>query len=488
MYDTLYRIENLSAKITLSYNINRKQKRFLLNAFYLSKGLRKGNFLMKRTVKLVTLLSAIAISTSMFAGCAKENAANGAAVTSGAKNENASLRFSWWGGDSRHKATLEAIDIFTKDNPNIKIEGEYGGFDGYYQKLTTQIAGGTAPDIIQLDQPWIPGLVAQADVFVDINTLKDKIDLSGFDKTFLEKQLTVKGKLQGLPAGINGSTIIFNKTLLEKMGVPANTKWDWENLIEIGKQVHDKDKKVYLLSLDIQKFDSIIKAIAVEKTGQPWVSDDYKMGFDKALLTEALTYIRKLVDNGVVEPFEQSMLYDKKVETNPKWANQEAAAVIQWPSTIPLFEKGTQGKLDVAGFPVGKNAKKTGVITRSSQVFAINAKSTNVEAAAKFLNAMYNDDRIILALGSDRGIPATTKAKKLLIDNGKIDERAIRATDEAVANSGDPETGVTNDAQLLEINRDIIQAVGFNKSTPEKAADELIKRYTDRINELKNQK
>ncbi len=41
------------------------------------------------------------------------------------------LRFSWWGGDERHEATLAVIEKFEEENPDIIIEPEYSSFDCY---------------------------------------------------------------------------------------------------------------------------------------------------------------------------------------------------------------------------------------------------------------------------------------------------------------------------------------------------------------------
>ena len=41
------------------------------------------------------------------------------------------------------------IELYEELNPHIKIVPEYSGFDGYFDKLTTQFAAGNAPDIIQ---------------------------------------------------------------------------------------------------------------------------------------------------------------------------------------------------------------------------------------------------------------------------------------------------------------------------------------------------
>lgn len=36
------------------------------------------------------------------------------------------------------------------------VKGEFTGFDGYLEKLTTQMAGKTEADIVQVNWPWLP--------------------------------------------------------------------------------------------------------------------------------------------------------------------------------------------------------------------------------------------------------------------------------------------------------------------------------------------
>ena len=113
------------------------------------------------------------------------------------KQEQITLRFSWWGGDTRHQATIAAIERYMELNPNITIEYEYMGFDAYYQKLLTQLAGGTAPDISSIDYKWIGDLYAQDKPFINVNDIRDKIDLSNFDQNFLENYCSVGNYLIG---------------------------------------------------------------------------------------------------------------------------------------------------------------------------------------------------------------------------------------------------------------------------------------------------
>ena len=97
--------------------------------------------------KIFWLIMLILILT---VSCGEKNNTSG---TDGSKE--IVLRFLWWGSESRHKATLDAIKLFEEKNPGIKIKAEYGGTDGYFQKLSTQLTGNTAPDIMQVDYIWL---------------------------------------------------------------------------------------------------------------------------------------------------------------------------------------------------------------------------------------------------------------------------------------------------------------------------------------------
>ena len=129
------------------------------------------------------------------------------------------LRFSWWGGDTRHKATLDAIKLFEEKNPGLKIKAEYSGWDGHFEKLSTQITGNTAPDIMQTDWNWLYIFSKNGDGFYDLNELKDDFDLSNYDEQALS-YTTINGKINAIPVGMNGMAFYYNKTLYDKVGLP----------------------------------------------------------------------------------------------------------------------------------------------------------------------------------------------------------------------------------------------------------------------------
>ena len=84
-------------------------------------------------------------------GCGEKKSSG----TGGDGGKEVELRVMWWGSDARHKATLDAIKLFEEKNPGIKIKAEYSGYEGYLEKLSTQMSGKTAPDVMQVDWNWL---------------------------------------------------------------------------------------------------------------------------------------------------------------------------------------------------------------------------------------------------------------------------------------------------------------------------------------------
>lgn len=128
------------------------------------------------------------------------------------------------GGNGRHQVTLKALEEFHKQNPDINVKAEYTGWDGHLSRLTTQIAGGTEPDVMQTNWNWLPIFSKNGDGFYDLNTLKDEIDLSQFDAKELQST-TVNGKLNGIPISVTARVFYFNDEAWKKAGIPFPKTW-----------------------------------------------------------------------------------------------------------------------------------------------------------------------------------------------------------------------------------------------------------------------
>ncbi|MEF3312995.1 ABC transporter substrate-binding protein [Paenibacillus sp. GYB004] len=438
---------------------------------------------MKGLSKTVRAACAIPLLALAVAGCGSSEPSKDSTKASGGKP--VTMRFSWWGSDPRHKATLDVIALYESKNPNVKIEGEYMGSDGYKEKLMTQLAGGSAPDIMQIDPPWLADFTKQFNSFADLSQMPD-INTSGFDQEFVKNYGVVDGKLVGLPTGISGITMVLNKDVLTKAGIDPNTVWDWDTLLTEGAKVNKADPKSYFLATD--QFATVIQILPPylkQKTGNQIVKDDYTLGFTRADLVDAFTYLKKLFDNKVVEPAAQQYLFKAKYFENPVWANKQAGSTIEWIAAIGPRMEPFRSSADVSLLPIAKDAKDTGVIVRPANMLSINSKSPDKEEAAKFLNFFFNDKEALAILKDTRSVPPTEIGRQVSAEKNLIDPLILKAIEQASKKQGMADNVISLNIQLQNIMIDTVEKVGFGRSTPEAAADEMIKQFQSKLTELK---
>lgn len=443
---------------------------------------------MKRTVRAISIACSIALSLSLFTACGSKSNSDSASATSGTskqtQSKNVSLRFAWWGGDTRHKATLDAIDAYTKLNPNVKIDGEYMAYDGYEKKLMTQFAAGSAPDILQFYPSWFYDV--DSSNFVDFNKYSSVVDLKQFGKSVLD-EATFKGKLQGLSGGVLSTTVLYNKDFFKKFGIPENTVWNWDNVIQIGKEVHQKDSNAYLTTGDLDVINRLwAYPYLSQQTGDIWIKDDYTMAFDKPVLVDTLKYIQQLYTSGTMEPLGTTTAFIGKMEQNPKWVKGEIGMVVGLTSSLStMVAANPNAQWGVAQIPLRSDAKQSANPVRSSVLISANAKSDNVDESVKFINWFLNDKDASLILTDQRGTPASDASRKVLVDNNKINPLVAQAMDISNKNPGKIPNAPSENAEIWQINKDVITELAYGKTTPEQGADKIISKYTDKLKELK---
>lgn len=388
---------------------------------------------MKCLKKGIALLAAAGMIAGAVAGCgggssagdgnAQAGGQGSAAAQSGAgaSGEKVVLRFAWWGGEERHNATLEAIAKYEELNPNVTIEPEYGGFDGYQQKLITQLSGNSAADIIQIDQPWLADINKQGDLLMDLNTV-DAIDLTQFDETFLKSCLEFNGKIIGLPTGMNTNVFLYNKSVLQDDRFGADKVISWKELMEIGTELHAQDPEFYLLNVEQTILNLMLDSYLNQKTGEYIFNNDYERTFTEEQLAEGFQMIVDWIDNGVIEPAEVNGIYVNRWYENPKWIDGKLGICQVWLSSQSTAT--VDGAIDVGVMSMVRDADGvgSGVMIRPSQVYSIPSSTKYPEEATKFLNWLVNDPEAAAILKDTRGVPASAAARKVLIDVGILSE------------------------------------------------------------------
>lgn len=396
---------------------------------------------------------------------------------------DATLRFSWWGGDERHEATLAVIEQYESENPGISIEGEYSGWDGYLEKLTTQLAAGTAPDIIQIDYAFLEAFW-KTDDFVDFNAT-DGVDLSGISEGLLDGITSPDGRLIGVPSGLNFTCLFGNQAAADKYGVDLTQHFGWDELLEVGKKVHEQDPEAYLIypyAVNRYFFEPYLFNI----TGKKLVEDDYSLGFTKEDLIQTYSYISQLYAEGVMQPFDEVIEVPSPAE-NSLWLNDQIVLCPEFSSGFDSLKASLPEGNFVCLEPLGDSeAENTGIVLRPTNMIAVNANSANLEEALAFVDYFFNNDASIETLGLCRSVPATQKGLEAMVANGKLDEGLKMIADFGQEHKGGMgQNIISTNAEIEVIEGDVLSALYYEELTPESAADEFMTLMEDKVAELK---
>jgi len=137
------------------------------------------------------------------------------------------LTYALW--DANQQPTYQkSIDQFEQLHPNIKVTIEQNPWTQYWQKLDTEFAGNSAPDVFWDHVAYFPQLV-QEGALMNLTPLiqQDKLDLSVYYPQLL-KPYQYQGNYYGLPKDWDTITLFYNKNIFQQMGLaaPDNLSWD----------------------------------------------------------------------------------------------------------------------------------------------------------------------------------------------------------------------------------------------------------------------
>lgn len=401
------------------------------------------------------------------------------AKTADGGSEQITLRFSWWGGEERLAATLDVIKQFEELNPNIKIEPEYGSSDGYADKLATQLASGTAPDIIQIDPGLMPALVSdETNYFLDLNT--SSFDFSNFDENYYKLRINgfYDGKQLGIPTGISGGAVLVNQGLADQIGIDFHTQYTWDDIFDWAKKVREYDDSMYLICSNKDYVANILaNNYAKQLSGKTFINEETKeINLTSEQWQEVYTFVKRLYDEEVIAPASYSAAYSgDNMQSDPNWIAGKYVCSFTYMSTMETLAAANADAEYTAGlFPLYQGSDVAAWNANCPQIIAINAKSKNPEAAVEFLDYFFNNEKAMETLGCTRSVPPTAKAREICTADGSLSKLLAEAADVAGSYSGMVDDKYFSAAEAKQILTDEVEAVGFGVATPESASEETI--------------
>jgi multiple sugar transport system substrate-binding protein len=350
---------------------------------------------------------AAAATAGGLTACAPGSGNNAGSSDGGSGGGGTNLAMTWWGNPTRNENTQAEIDAYLKANPDVKIEAQPGEFASYWEKLATQTAGGTAPDIIQMDMNYI----------AEYGNRGALLDLSGVDTSkFVEgtvEQGQIDGKLVGVNAGINTLVIMANPSVFEKakMDIPDDMTWTWDDLMEVSAEVAAKADVPFGAA-------SIFGADAQFST---WLRQNGKalftpegLGFDVADAEGWFEMMVKFEKAGAIGTAQQ--ISEEGQGPSAKPLDQSAVAVGK--AAMQTYNSNQLEAVNAASgeeMAMLRSPSLTGKATdrkawyKASMLWSASSKSKNPEAAVAFINWWVNSTEAADLDKAERGIPANSE-------------------------------------------------------------------------------
>ena len=390
---------------------------------------------MKRSAIKVIFLSIFLIA--LFCGCTP-------------KETKTVIEFSSWGSKSEIDILNPILKDFEKENPDIKVNFMHIP-QNYFQKLHLLFASNTAPDVVFINNLYLP-IYANAGKLEDL-TNTDLIDDDFYPKSI--KALSYKGRIYAIPRDVSNLVIFYNKTLFDKKHLKYPDKnTTFEDFLKLTQELTDKNEKIFGISFEE---DPLFYLPYLMSEGGGILSDD---GRENILNSENSQRGLKFYSD-----------LRNKYHTAP--TNSETASITmaqmflqgklvmhlsgRW--LVPKYREAADFDWDIAPFPKGT---KGSIVPLDASGWAISSESKHKEEALKLIKYLSSKESLQKFASSGLIVPARIDAanSKYFLD-GKSPKNAQIFLD--VINTSKPTPVNINYNEILDSTKQKLESE-FNKN------------------------
>lgn len=409
---------------------------------------------MKRKL-LVLVVLVLGVTMVFAAGAAEEQKDGTGAVT---------IRWAYWGSGDRVTISQEAIDLYESQNPGVRINPEIsGGAGDHFVKVDTQLAGGNGPDIIQMGG----NIYDYAEVLLPLDTYASTLLNTAVIDPSAVASGTIGGKLLGVSTGVTMPALIYNKSLIERVGAPLpETSMTYDEFYDYLMMLKSRlPKGVYpMQDIGVMSSNSTPFGYWTRYNGTPL----YDAATSSTAVTPAdaqkyLALFKNYRDNGLIPPPDIAAGYaETNADTSALIAGKVAIGYL-YTNQLGGYQAATTDELMLMEFP---GAAETKALWQApSQFYTVNKDSRHPDETVRFINFLVNDPDAAGILGNNRGASASATARAAGAST-PADQRVLDYMQVAGPHSSAETDHVPYDTEFNSTLYLIYQRVAFGEITP----------------------
>lgn len=304
------------------------------------------------------------------------------------------ITFSSWGSITETRILTELINDYEKNNPNIKVHFLHVP-QNYFQKIHLLFASSTAPDVIFINNLYLPVYSSQ------LENLNSIVNTEEYYPQAIEA-LSINNNLYAVPRDISNFVFYYNKNITGNI----NPNWTLDDLETLIKKISNKNH--YGISYERDVY-----------WASPYITT---LGFDNGI-----NFYKNL---------------EGKYAPSPAQVGSSTQAQMFLDEKLGLYLSGRwmYPKIkETAKFPYGI-VTFPGTVTSDASGWAVYKNSKHKEQAVKFIKYLSSKNSIDYFTDTGLIIPARIDSSK------KIKEKAfIDAIEKSVPNKTDKNYNKTRD-------------------------------------------
>jgi multiple sugar transport system substrate-binding protein len=285
------------------------------------------------------------------------------------------------------------IDLIVKDfetqNPDIKVNMEYLGYDYVHDKIVTGMAA-TPPayDAAMLDVIW-PDEFIKANYLLDV-TSRVTADMKTNMFPASWNGVTRNGKAYGMPWLMDVKYFMYNKDILQKAGISAPPT-TWEELVDQAKIIKSKGLVEYPVIWSWAQKEGVVCDFTalLFGNGGAFLDASGKPVFNNDKGVQVLTWMKQTLDDKLTNP---SSISSSEPDVETDFLAGKSAFAVNW--LFQYSDSNDAAKSQIVGqaafapmpvFAAGKAAGVKGASVDGSSAFAIMATTPYPDQTWKFL-------------------------------------------------------------------------------------------------------
>ena len=283
------------------------------------------------------------------------------------------IKFSSWGSQSEISYLLPLIAEFEQKNPDIKVEFVHIP-QNYFQKLHLLYASNLAPDVVFINNYYLPK-------YVKANLLEDLTPYIKKDE-FFQKSVdcfTFDKKIYAIPRDVSNLVVYYNKNLFDTYRIPYPSRdWTIDDLINISKQFKTESKgEVFGLSYET---DLLYVMPFLFSNGASVLSDDgKKMTITEKNAIDTINLYSDLANKYNIAPKKSQSASRTMAQM---FLQQKIAMQVSGRWLVPKYRQEAKFDWDIMSFPSGK---KGSIVNIDASGYALSKSSKHKAEALKFI-------------------------------------------------------------------------------------------------------